>query len=139
MSRNKLPVSVGGLVKGMVGLAISLCMLSGLAVAATAPARQVKNEIMHLLEFVQRSPCEFNRNGTWSSGHDARLHLEMKYSHLAKRGLISKAEDFIANAATQSSISGHPYQIRCQDGKNISSSSWLTEELQRYRKFKKRK
>ena len=139
MPRNKSTVAVGSFGKRLVWLVISFCMLSGPPAAATAPVSQVQAEITHLLEFVQSSQCEFNRNGTWYSGHDARLHLEMKNSQFIRRGLIRKAEDFIANAATRSSVSGRSYQIRCQDGKKVSSSRWLTEELQRYRKNGKRK
>lgn len=116
-------------------LLIAYCLMAGAAIAAPAmqPRPQTETEISHLLEFVQASNCEFNRNDTWHNGKDARLHLEMKYDALASRGMISTPEDFIEKGASKSSFSGRKYQIRCQDGKTVSSNQWLTEELQRYR------
>jgi hypothetical protein len=106
---------------------------SATAVAAT-PSAETRSEVMHLLAFVQQSTCEFNRNDTWHSGLEARQHLEMKYDSLVIRGSISKAEDFVDKAASNSSLSGRDYQIRCRNGKTISSSQWLSAELRRYRK-----
>ena len=123
-----------GLVNRLFWLAMYCCLLSRMAIAAPATPSQTQTEITHLLEFVQQSDCQFNRNDTWYNSKEARHHLEKKYRYLVKRGLFGKAEDFIAGAASQSSISGRPYQIRCKDGKNISSNRWLSEELQRYRK-----
>lgn len=123
--------------KRLFMIATVLSSLSGAACAAPLPQPQTETEVTHLLEFVQASPCQFNRNDTWYSGKDARLHLEMKYDSLASRGSISKAEDFIDKAASKSSLSGRNYQIRCQDGKTISSAQWLSEELRRYRIDKK--
>jgi len=120
-------------------LAASWFLLCGAAIAATAPPAQTETEVTHLLEFVQRSECEFNRNGTWYNGKDARLHLEMKYDALVARGLIGKAEDFIDRAASKSSISGQNYQIHCQDGLTTTSGRWLADELQRHRKDDKKK
>ena len=116
-----------------------LLLLSGAAIAAPALQPQTKAEIMHLLEFVQQSACQFNRNNTWYNGKDARLHLEKKYDYLVQRRLIGKAEDFIERAASQSSVSGRGYQIRCRDGKTIASAQWLSEELQRYREHRNRR
>ena len=114
-----------------------LSSLSGGAYAAPPPRPQTETEVTYLLEFVQASACQFNRNDTWYNGKDARLHLEMKYDSLVSKGSITKAEDFIDKAASKSSLSGRNYQIRCQDGKTISSAPWFTDELKRYRKDKK--
>ena len=119
-------------------LSTYLLLLSGGVVSATAPQPQpqAQAEIMHLLEFVQQSACQFNRNNTWYNGKDARLHLKKKYDYLVKRGVIGKAEDFIEKAASQRSVSGRAYQIRCRDGKIISSAQWFTEELQQNRQHR---
>lgn len=106
-------------------------------VIAAPPPTETQTEVMHLLKFVQESDCQFNRNNTWHVGKDARLHLEMKYEYLAKRGAVEKAEDFIEKGASESSLSGKPYQIRCVDGKTLPSAQWLSEELRRYRTGKK--
>ena len=120
-------------------LAASWFLVCGAAIATAAPPPQTETEVMHLLEFVQRSACEFNRNGTWYNGKEARLHLEKKYGALAARGLIGKAEDFIERAASKSSISGQNYKIRCQGGITTTSGRWLADELQRHRKDGKKK
>ena len=56
----------------------------------------------------------------------------MNYAYLTKRRLIDKTEDFIEKAASKSSFSDRAYQIKCRDGKTISSAKWLADELQRY-------
>jgi hypothetical protein len=43
------------------------------------------------------------------------------------------AEDFIARAGTESSISHKPYQVRCSGKEAEASASWLQAELKRYR------
>ena len=115
-------------------LALALPLI---AAPAVPPPPETQTEVMHLLKFVQESDCQFNRNNTWHAGKDARLHLEMKYEYLAKRGVVEKAEDFIEKGASESSLSGKPYQIRCVDGKTLPSAQWLSEELRRYRTGKK--
>lgn len=45
---------------------------------------------------------------------------------------IDSAEDFIEKAASQSSLGGRPYQIRC-DGLTLTTNRWLRDELTRYR------
>ncbi|MEQ1514966.1 MAG: DUF5329 domain-containing protein [Usitatibacteraceae bacterium] len=118
--------------------ALVLALSAGVAAAATTKApTETNDEVMHLLKFVQESGCEFNRNNSRHNAKDAREHLELKYTTLAKRGLIEKAEDFIERGASQSSMSGQAYQIRCADGKSIPSARWLTEELRMYRGGKK--
>jgi hypothetical protein len=39
--------------------------------------------------------------------------ISKEYAFLLDKGWVSKAEEFIARAATQSSMSGTPYQVRC--------------------------
>ena len=98
------------------------------AVATDAPAQR---EIDHLLEFVGTSPCVFVRNGTEYPADKAREHLASKYQFAG--GRIATAEDFIKYLATQSSVSGERYHVKC--GKTDAlSGAWLTEELMRFRK-----
>jgi len=78
------------------------------------------------------SGCEFQRNGEWHPGPEARKHLERKYAYLLKKDLVHSSEDFIERAATRSSLSGQPYQVRC--GASISASDdWLRTVLGRIR------
>lgn len=92
-----------------------------------------KQEIKHLLGYMKGSGCEFNRNGTWYNAPEAVNHLNNKYEYLLKKRLISSTEDFIKQAATKSSISGKPYQVRCAPNGPVQSSFWFNTELGKYR------
>ena len=53
--------------------------------------------------------------------------------YLVARNMINTTDDFIDLVATESSLTGQPYQVKCADGANVSSSRWLHNELLRYR------
>jgi hypothetical protein len=110
--------------------------LVGVLPVATIHARSLtpvaEAEIRHLLDYLSSSGCAFYRNGTWYPADRARAHLERKYDYLRERRLIGSAEDFIARAATQSSLSGEAYRVRC-DTKVVPSAAWLSAELTRLR------
>jgi hypothetical protein len=110
-------------------------LLSGISGQAGAgdPGPDAKREILHLLQYLEASQCAFYRNGTWRSSLDARAHLEEKYRYLQNLSLVSSAEDFLARAATSSSLSGIPYQVRCDGQPAVESAAWLGSELKRYR------
>jgi hypothetical protein len=108
----------------------------GLMTFATALAQQpsrTQREVDHLLDYVARPDCQFNRNGSWYDGQKARDHLREKYRYLEKRKQVPDAEAFITRAATESSMSGTPYQVRCGGSAPTPSGPWLMEELKRYR------
>jgi len=98
-----------------------------------ASAQNAALEIEGLLSRIGTSDCQFYRNGIWYKGAEAQTHLKKKYTYLHERGLAETAEEFIANAATKSSISGEFYQIKCGSQSPVSSSQWLRGELQRMR------
>ena len=104
----------------------------GSSVSAGMPA-DTEKEIRHLMDYLGTSDCEFNRNGTWYGPHEAQQHLEKKYRYLLTRGLIGTAEQFIERAASQSSMSGRPYLVRCGDAAPVHSRDWFSEELRRFR------
>ena len=93
-----------------------------------------KKEIWHLFEYLEKSNCDFNRNGSWYKTHEAVQHIKKKYRYLTKRGLINSTEQFIDRAASRSSISGKPYTVKCDRAEPIETAVWFTEELKRYRK-----
>jgi hypothetical protein len=103
----------------------------GAALAAPAPRAQA--EIAHLLDYVASPGCQFNRNGNWHEGPEARSHLRKKYDYLLKRNLVTTAESFIERAASESSMSGKDYLVRCGGGKPVASARYLQEELARFR------
>lgn len=104
-------------------------------VARAAPPSVAENEINHLLGLIEQSGCEFFRNGTWYDAQRAQVHLRAKYDALAANNQIKSAEDFIEKAASKSSMSGQPYQIRCGDGAVMSTNQWFNEALARYRRY----
>ena len=107
-------------------------LLPGLAMAAE-PSPAVTQEIAHLFSHLKSSDCQFNRNGSWYSTADAAAHLEKKYAYLLRKDLVSSSEDFIQRAATESSMSGKPYLVKCGAGKAVQSGPWFKAELKKYR------
>ncbi len=95
---------------------------------------QAKVEIEHLFSYLENSGCEFNRNGSWYSAVDAAKHLKTKYEYLAKKNMLTDAESFIEKAASESSVSGKAYQVKCEDRSVVNSKEWFLEELSIFRK-----
>jgi hypothetical protein len=117
-----------------LGLVLVLGLLSVPAARAEPPIN-VQIEVNFLLGYVEGSGCAFYRNGTWHDSRTAQAHLRDKYKYLAARNLITTTEDFIDRAATKSSLSGRPYEVRCNGGATVTSSQWLRAELARFRNF----
>lgn len=101
--------------------------------AGAAPDPRAQAEIAHLLDYVARPGCQFQRNGSWHDGPDAKNHLQRKLDYLVKRDLVTNAESFIERAASESSMSGKDYLVRCAAGKPVASAAWLKQELARFR------
>lgn len=115
----------------LFGIALSIAVF-GIAHAA-APAAVAAQEIQHLLVYLGKSGCEFNRNGDWHAAGKARAHLERKHAALLRRKWTGSADDFISTAASKSSVSGKPYLVRCAKSGTTPSSVWFRTELVRYR------
>jgi hypothetical protein len=113
----------------LMGRTAAMLGLLATAAAGAAPATSVQTEVNFLLGFIEGSGCDFQRNGTWHNAVAAQVHLRDKYRYLAARDLIDSTEQFIERAATQSSLSGQPYQVRCRGGPTITSKQWLSDEL----------
>ena len=97
---------------------------------ADVPAEQ-KPEVEHLLEFVETTDCEFERNGKKYNGERASRHIKRKYKHF--RDEISSTEEFIEYSATFSTRSGKSYLVYCSEDAPVKSSTWLLEELGQFR------
>ncbi len=126
---------------GFAATLVLLCLLSGFSFASIVhsanPAPAYESEIAHLLAYIEKSGCQFYRNGTWHKDTKAaREHVEMKYAYFLKKGKIASAEDFIAWAATKSEISGKPYMVKHGDDAPQPLAQWLITELNHYRKGK---
>jgi hypothetical protein len=101
--------------------------------AMAEPPAGVQTEIGYLLQHVEKSGCEFYRNGTWYESKRAGAHLNDKYRYLAAQGQINSTEEFIERAATASSRSGARYQIKCGNGAPVDCNRWLRDALTAYR------
>ncbi len=119
----------------MTRLFIILTLLFAGILTRTHAAEPVttKTEIAHLFSTLEASNCQFNRNGTWHSAKEASAHLATKYKYLQDKDLVPTAEKFIERAATESSLSGKAYQIKCADGVVQPSASWFQAILWKYR------
>lgn len=120
----------------MKRLMLALAFLPCLGVAGEVSPK-TKQEITHLLAYLKDSGCQFNRNGSWYSSTEAVSHLNEKYQYLLKKDLVSSAEDFINRAASESSMSSKPYQVKCGGNAPVKSGPWLMQELNQYRSGKK--
>ena len=105
-----------------------LLAFAGSAIAQT-PSAKTTQEVGQLFAALKQSNCEFSRNGSWYSAEKASEHLQRKYDYLLKKRLVTTTESFIDLAATKSSISGKPYQVRCGKTAPISSNSWFKSQL----------
>lgn len=114
-----------------------LASLFTTAQAAEPPA--TKAEIAHLFTTLETSNCQFNRNGSWYSTKEASRHLNTKYKYLQDKDLVPSAEKFIERAATESSLSGKAYQIKCADSVAQPSGPWFKAVLETHRAAHKSK
>lgn len=113
-----------------------LLLLGGLLTASVGAAplpASARAEVDALLSHLQASGCEFNRNGSWYAGADAKAHLLKKLDYLEGKDLVKTAEQFIERGASGSSMSGKPYLVRCAGKAPVESARWLTAELRQVR------
>lgn len=108
-------------------------MLCSLFCRAEDISTAAKAEIEHLLVFLENSGCQFNRNGSWHSAAEAAAHIRKKYNYLSGRNMLTDAESFIKKAASESSISGKPYLVKCDGQPDVNSALWFEKELAAYR------
>ena len=112
------------------------CLLFSLAASAQTSSNATtttEREIQSLFRALQQSGCEFSRNGQWYNASQATEHLQRKYSYLQKKALVSTAEDFIARAASQSSVSSKSYLVRCPGQPELRSQQWFEAALAKTR------
>lgn len=114
-------------------LALLLASVPAFAAEQRPAPTAAAAEINHLLEYLSQSRCEFERNGRWHGADEARRHLERKLRYATKGGENPSAEQFVQQAATASSVTGKPYQVRCPGATAVTSAHWFEAELQRLR------
>lgn len=96
-----------------------------------------KQEIEHLFSFLENSGCQFNRNGSWYSASEAVAHIRKKYTYLVGKKMLTDTESFIEKAASESSLSGKAYLVKCEGRPEITSAIWFMQELEMYRAARK--
>jgi hypothetical protein len=109
------------------------CVILATFLSIAAFAAQPHAEVEQLLSRLAASGCKFQRNGSWHGAADARSHLAKKYRYLQDKRPQSTAEDFIALAASKSSVSGKPYLVKCADQREVPSADWMTAQLKQLR------
>lgn len=117
----------------MKRLILCLAMVLASPAVADEPGAVARKEISHLISYLGSSGCRFQRNGSWYTSSQAVRHLTRKHEHLLKRGLVPSTEAFIERAATESSVSGKPYLVKCGQAPAVPSATWLREELAKLR------
>ena len=118
----------------MLPKTLLFCVLSLASTSAfSAPSQAAKKEIGQLMDALSGSGCQFQRNGSWYEAAEARAHLQRKYDYLLKKSKVDTAEQFIQRAASESSMSGRAYRVKCQ-GKEQDASAWFGDQLQELRR-----
>lgn len=113
-----------------------MCLLGAVAPFAHAdpPSVTTQTEITELLHELGASHCDFFRNGSWYDSAKAESHLKRKLDVFERKGLLTTADAFITDAASQSSMSGEAYQVRCPGGQAQPSADWLRQKLEQLRR-----
>jgi hypothetical protein len=117
----------------MKTISLLVLLLLPYSVLAHEPAASARQEIQHLIDFINRSSCHFNRNGSWYSANEAAAHLDKKYHSAMDKDRLHSAEDFIEYVATKSSMTNTPYKVQCQGQPEIHCAPWLTAQLMQMR------
>jgi hypothetical protein len=109
-----------------------MCLVATASTAASlSPA--TKSEIDALISNLETSGCKFNRNGTWYTASEAKVHLLRKLKYLEDQGAVRTTEEFIELAASSSSATGEPYLIKCGSDAPVQSGVWLRSQLKALR------
>lgn len=112
----------------LVTMAIS-GLMSFTHVNAAELSASSRAEVESLLNRLSASGCQFNRNGSWYSAAEAKNHLTKKLDYMLEKKLVSISEQFIELAASKSSMSGKPYQVKCGNEAAQDSAVWLQGAL----------
>ena len=108
---------------------MTLCLAAVAYAAEIAPRERAR--IDHLLAIVgSLHDAQFIRNGKAYDSASAVSHLRLKLSAAGTR--VQTAEDFIRDCATQSSMTGQPYEIRFADGRTVAAADFLLQKLREF-------
>jgi len=108
----------------VLGALLAFAGLTG----ASNPSPVEDARIEYLLAVVASlQDAQFIRNGKAYDSKAAVDHLRTKLRAAGSR--VQTAEDFIRACASQSSISGKPYEIRFADGTVLPAADFLRQKL----------
>ncbi|HKF97064.1 MAG TPA: DUF5329 family protein [Steroidobacteraceae bacterium] len=108
----------------MLGALLAFAGLTG----ASDPSPVEDARIEYLLAVVASlQDAQFIRNGKAYDSKAAVDHLRTKLRAAGSR--VRTAEDFIRDCASESSISGKPYEIRFADGTVLLAADFLRQKL----------
>lgn len=99
--------------------------------APGSAATQLETTVEHLIGQVAASGLTFVRNDKPHSSDEAARHMRKKYQHFQDE--IDTPEAFIEFCATRSLLSGKPYLVVDDQGKEMRTADWLLQELRHYR------
>lgn len=111
-----------------IALAVFLLLVSG--PGRGEPTGSVDQTVQHLIGYVSGSGLTFIRNTSEYAPDQAAEHMNRKYQHF--RDDIETPGDFIKLCATKSLLSGQPYLVVDDQGKQLRTSDWLRAELAVY-------
>jgi hypothetical protein len=118
-------VTAAGVQPMRVLLGLFLISLGALTYAASPLEEQKIDYLIASIEGLQNA--QFIRNGTAYEAKAAANHLRLKRRNAGSR--VATADDFIRLCASNSSMSGTPYEIRFSDGRSVSSEAFLRQRL----------
>lgn len=115
----------------MKRLQILVALMALTVVSSVQAGESLEQTINFLLNHIATAHAIFIRNGSEHTPAEARAHVQAKYDHFKDR--IKTPEDFIELAATKSLLSGKPYLVRPEGGKEQPLSDWLRAALAAHR------
>jgi len=110
-----------------------LLFLATYVISVPVFGSDMKDEIDHLLEYVENTECQHERNGKLHAGMNSVEHIKNKYNYFKKE--IASAEQFIELSATKSTITWKYYMVLCEGSPKTRSREWLLKELKNYRRI----
>lgn len=108
----------------LIGEDVATFEVTTAALAGLSEAAQIERLIATVAAL---RDATFIRNGTEHSATEAAEHLRTKWQ--AASAQITTARQFIDEVASQSSLTGEPYQIRMADGSIIDARAFLKQHL----------
>jgi Family of unknown function (DUF5329) len=119
---------------GELSCLLALLLLSCAAVVQAADRPPLEDErIEYLLAIVSGlHDAQFIRNGKAYDSAAAVDHLRAKLRWAGSQ--VKTAEDFIRLCASESSVSGKPYEIRLANGQQLLAADFLRQQLAQFDK-----